>query len=479
MRPLISFGLCAALFFSLLVTGCRTNPVTGKSNLVLLSEQQELALGHRQHPNIIYMYDGEYQDTELKRYLGTIVMRLRNVSHRRNMPVDFTVLNTSVINAFATPGHVYATRGFLAELENEAQFASVMGHELTHVVAGHSAQQMSTKMLTAAGLQLTSKALPDSESKQALLVGGQLGAKLLGLSYSRQQEHQADRVGTYYMALAGWDPRAAVSMQKLLASFNKHKSTVLDKYLSTHPPDDERISDIRAVIRDKNLTASGYIQGDGKYKQRWERRLRELKKVDQAFQPYDKGVKALNEGEIGAALQFAQEALNKRRDQAPFHRLKGDVLARQKKYRRATEAYQKALEVDPRYAPAEIGIGKVALHQEAFAEAEKAFSGAANDYPASLEARYGLGLARYYQGKYREAIPPLEKVTGSTANAGLHFYRLGHCHYEIGNWKNAYGYLNEALQRELPRQKRANARAWLKQLRQKLDTAAGNADTDA
>ena len=92
-------------------------------------------MGNAYHPDIVFMYDGEYIDPELKQYLGSIVVRLNEVSHRSEMSVDFTVLNTSMINAFAIPGHVYATRGFLAELQNEAQFAAVMGHELAHVEA--------------------------------------------------------------------------------------------------------------------------------------------------------------------------------------------------------------------------------------------------------------------------------------------------------------------------------------------------------
>jgi predicted Zn-dependent protease len=119
--------------------GCRTSPVTGGLEFNIVSAAEEQSMGDQLHPDIIFMYDGEYLDPELKRYLGTIVQRLGWCTHRPEMHPDFTLVNSSVINAFAIPGHVYATRGFVARIQNEGQFAAVMGHELAHVAAGHSA----------------------------------------------------------------------------------------------------------------------------------------------------------------------------------------------------------------------------------------------------------------------------------------------------------------------------------------------------
>jgi len=277
-RTALLVGVCCVW-----AAGCHTNPVTGQDEVVLMSGEEELSAGHGLHPKIIAMYDGEVADPELGRYLSAIVRRLQRVSHTPEMVTDFTVLNTSVINAFAVPGHVYATRGFLAGLENEAQFAAVMGHELSHVVARHSAKQMSDKAVANIGFGAAGLVVGGWWPAQAVLTGSQLSVTVFGLSYSRGQERQADRVGTYYMALAGWDPRQAIAMQKILHSLTQDKASVLDKYLSTHPELADRIAAIESVIEEKRLLEGGYVQGDGIYAPRWQRRLAHVKEMNEAY----------------------------------------------------------------------------------------------------------------------------------------------------------------------------------------------------
>ncbi|MHC5034820.1 MAG: M48 family metalloprotease, partial [Planctomycetota bacterium] len=310
--------VCCAMSVLLGTAGCRTNPVTGFLEFSLGGPDTELALGHQSHPSIIFMYDGEYRDPELNRYLGTIVMRLHACSHRPEMPTEFTMLSTSVVNAFATPGHVYATRGFLAKLENEAQFSSVMGHELAHVTAGHPAKQMTHRLLTGLAFGVADFAVGDTTVGQVAVGLGQASVALLGLSYSREQERQADRVGTYYMALAGWDARQAIAMQRLLASLNARKETILDRYLSTHPAADDRVAKIQGVLEERGLASARYIQGDGIYADRWNRRLAPLRQADEAFATYDRGVKLMAEKKYGEALASANEAISLQAGRAQF-----------------------------------------------------------------------------------------------------------------------------------------------------------------
>jgi predicted Zn-dependent protease len=425
--------------------GCRINPVTGAPELVLVSAGQELALGHQTHPNVIFMYDGEYRDPQLNRYLGTIVMRLHECSHRREMPTEFTMLNTSVVNAFATPGHVYATRGFLGRLKNEAQFASVMGHELAHVTAGHSAKQLTRGVLTGLTLGTVDRVVGGSVVGGLAVGVGKLSVALLGLSYSREQERQADRVGTYYMALAGWDPREAVAMQELLASLNKRQAGVMDRYLSTHPQSDDRIGEIRGVIEEKDLASARYVQGDGIYAARWERRLRDLRQVGAAFEPFDEGEALMEKENYAAALGAAEKAIGLRDDQAPFYRLRGDALRELGRLREAAGAYGKALTLDPRYVPANIGLGVVLLAQEKFSEAERQFAMAAHGYPNSLAAWYGLGVARFQMRLYADAIEPLETAAGALPKTPEVHYMLAVCYDQTGRPAEAYASYVRAL----------------------------------
>jgi beta-barrel assembly-enhancing protease len=442
-------------FYSLLVVllvsvmGCQVNPVTGEKQLRLVSAEKELAMGHSYHPDLIPMYDGEYQDAKLKRYLGTIVQRLHKVSHRPEMPIDFTVLNTTMLNAFAIPGHVYATRGFLAELDNEAQFAAVMGHELAHVTAGHSAQNMSSQMITSVGLGVLGSFADESTASQAVLMGSQLGISLLGFSYSRQHEHQADRVGTYYMALAGWDPRQSIRMQEILGSFHEGKPSFLDKYLSTHPPTEERVLDIQNVIDEKSMLNAGLIQGDGIYAKRWKGRMTKLKQVNSAFEHYDVGTKLFGEEKYQEALDAAKKATKMNPHQAQFYRLQGDALAQLGNYKVAKTAYQAALKKDPRYVLANIGLGEIALEKDNYGDAEEQFALATHAYPGSVMAHYGLGVTRFQMKKYKEAIAPLAAVAQAAPTAASVHFLLGTAYYKTEQWQPSHDAYQRALANEL------------------------------
>lgn len=400
----------------IMLAACSTNPVTGRSQFMLVSPDQELAMGREYHPNLVNMYDGEYRDPELQRYLENITLRLHKCSHRPNIPMRFTILNTSVINAFSIPGHVYCTRGLLAEFDNEAQFAAVMGHELGHVAALHSATRMTTQMLVGLGGMAVGAALGDRSDADLYLTAGLIGAQFFQLSYSREQEHQADRLGAYYMALAGWDPREAISAQILIQSLSSSRPSFFGKYLSTHPPTNERIAEIHSLISEKRLLDGDFIQGDGIFKERWDRRMAGLREVNLAFQPYDKGVEKLREGDFSAALSLAEQAIEKASDQAPFHRLKGDALIGLERYEPARAALNTALEHDRQYVLANISLGRLEMAQARHTEAERQFAIALNGYPNSAQALWGMGQACVAQNKYRQAIPPLEQLVRMTGN---------------------------------------------------------------
>ena len=464
--------------FCVLLSGCQVNPVTGQKQLRLVSTSQEIQMGHSYHPDIIFMYDGEYLDPDLKRYLGSIVVRLHKVSHRSDMPVDFTVLNTSVINAFAIPGHVYATRGFLGELKNEAQFAAVMGHELGHVAYGHSAQQMTRQQITSLGMGVLQTALKDnSTASTAIMTGSQLSVTLLGLSYSRQQEHQADRVGTYYMALAGWDPRESVSMQRLLGSFSQSKPSFLDKYLSTHPPMNERIKDIEEVIRDKALLTSGLIQGDGIYAERWQRHLARLRQDAPAFAQYDQGMKHFQDKHYDQALQAADQAIQLDPSRAPFYRLKGDALVNLQRYDQARQAYQTALQQDPRYVPANTGLGDIALQGQHYAQAQNQYGIAVYGYPGSLRAHYGLGVSLFKQNKYQDAIAPLTQVAQAEPSLASVQYMLGAAYDHTQQWQAAFDCYQRALQAGLEPAQAVTVQQRVAQLQKILSPGQGSSST--
>jgi len=196
------------------------NPATGETEYTTLSPEEERKIGEQQHPQILQRFGGEYREDELNAYVERIGNELAAVSDMADLDFTFTLLDSEVVNAFALPGgYVYLTRGLLALAENEAEMAGVLGHEIGHVTARHSAQRQT--QATGAGLLATLGTIG------AAILGGQAAAELTQqlagagaqaylASYSRDQELEADRLGVRYLQRAGYDPRAmATFLQKL------------------------------------------------------------------------------------------------------------------------------------------------------------------------------------------------------------------------------------------------------------------------
>ena len=187
-----------------LATACATNPVTGKRELSLMSEAQEIQIGQSQDAEVRREM-GVYRDPALQDYVSTIGLRLARASERPDLPWHFTVVDSPAVNAFALPGgYIYITRGIMPFLENEAQLAGVLGHEIGHVTARHASQQYSRATGAQLGLIFGSILLPQTRPLAQL---GESGLGLLFLKYSRDNETQADELGVGYATRAGYDPR--------------------------------------------------------------------------------------------------------------------------------------------------------------------------------------------------------------------------------------------------------------------------------
>jgi predicted Zn-dependent protease len=217
------------------LAGCAINPATGQRQLMLVSESQEIQMGQQSDPAVIAQY-GLYADEGLQTYIAGLGARLAARSERPDLPWTFRLVDDPVINAFALPGgFIYITRGILAYFNSEAELASVMGHEIGHVTARHSAQQMSQQQLAQVGLIAGVVFLPEDWSSLMLNVGG-AGLQLLFLKFSRDDESQADDLGMRYMVRADYDAR---EMPGVYAMLNRVSSAGggdrMPQWLSTHP----------------------------------------------------------------------------------------------------------------------------------------------------------------------------------------------------------------------------------------------------
>jgi predicted Zn-dependent protease len=252
------------LSLALTLTSCATNPVTGKHELSLVSFERELQIGREGHQAIVDEY-GVYDDPKIAAYVDTVGQSLARVSHLPSLGWTFTVLDDPVVNAFATPGgYVYITRGLLAHLNSEAQLAGVLGHEIGHVTARHTAQQITKQQLAGAGLTLASVL---SQEFRRYSDAAQSALGLMLLKYGRDDETQADELGVEYSAKAGYDPREMPATYRMLKRVGERAGQRLPAFLSTHPdPGDReertrRLAAVAAAGKPALVVASrGYVR---------------------------------------------------------------------------------------------------------------------------------------------------------------------------------------------------------------------------
>ncbi len=224
-----------------------TNPATGKREFTpFMSPSQEKAVGQESHPQVVRENGGVYDDPELAGYVAGIGGRLVANSELSDMEFTFTLLNTSLVNAFALPGgYVYITRGILAQFNSEAELASVLGHEIGHVTARHSAKRYNQQMF--AGLLGAGIGIATQNAQLADAVN--YGSQLYLLSYSRDQEYQSDKLGVRYMTRVGYDPYASADMLHMLGAQSQLAALLANQegvepqpeFFSTHPNSENRV----------------------------------------------------------------------------------------------------------------------------------------------------------------------------------------------------------------------------------------------
>ncbi len=238
--------LLPAFLLAASLSGCARNPVTGKNELSLVSESQEIEMG-KQASQEVAQTIGIYQNPQLEAYVAGIGKRIAAASERPNLPWEFHVVNDASVNAFALPGgFIYVTRGLLGYVTNEAELATVVGHEIGHVTNRHSVQQISKAQVAQLGLGLGSILSP--QVAQLAGVASQ-GLQLLFLKYSRDYENQADLAGFRYALNQNYDVREMSHMFETLDRVGQASGGgKLPQWLETHPDPENRIKATQARL---------------------------------------------------------------------------------------------------------------------------------------------------------------------------------------------------------------------------------------
>jgi len=345
------------LLVSVIMTSCAVNPVTGRNEISLVSEAQEIAIGEQQYGPSSQSQGGEFiVDPVLTEYVDTVGQRIASVSDRP-LDYEFIVLNNSVPNAWALPGgKIAVNRGLLMELNNEAELAAVLGHEVVHAAARHGAQAMTRGTLFQGALAAGAIAMQDNDYADYIVGASQLGLQLINQRYGRDAEREADYFGIQYMVRAGYDPVAAISLQETFVRLSEGRSQGwLDGLFASHPPSMERVENNRALVNELSPQLAGRDLETGEL--RYQQAMAFLQENQDAYALFDEAERAIADDDLDIALLNLDAAIGMVPSEARFSGLKGDIQLYQEDYRDAINTYDEAIARDPNYFDYYLGRG--------------------------------------------------------------------------------------------------------------------------
>jgi predicted Zn-dependent protease len=370
-----------------LAAGCAVNPVTGESQLMLVSEQDEIRIDRAKRAHQFSADYGVLQDRALNDYVDRTGLRMASLTHRPQMPYSFRGVNAPYVNAYAFPGgSIACTRGILVELENEAELAALLGHELGHVNARHTAQQMSKGAVVSAAVGGLSAVASSADSLLGDLVSGLggIGAGALLASYSRDNEREADRLALTYMTRAGYSPEGMVGLLDMLRRTSDRKPGALELMFSTHPMSEERYARVEEAARTRYR---GDLEG-AVHRERYMDRTAGLRAVKGAIEAMQEGDKAMG----------------------------------RKDWSEADARYRSALEIAPDDYAALVKCAECQAVRKRYAEARRYAEAAQRVYPGEARAYSVSGISRLmerdWEGAHGELSAYDERLPG---NPGITF----------------------------------------------------------
>jgi len=252
--------LIASLFVAFCV-GCATNPITGRDRFMLVPESYDVEIGRAYSPEVDKQLGGRIDNHDLQDYIDEVGQGIARGTHRPDLEYHFTAVNEESINALALPGgYIFITKGMLENMTNEAQLASILGHEMTHVIARHSSEQMSLQI----GISLVLAFVVPGETPEGVGQMIDIARQFVSLKYSRDDERQADMTGLDYMVTAGYDPNEMVETMRMLENQNEARPI---EFFSTHPSPHNRIMYLEQRIRSRYYGLDGLRVGQKSYQE--------------------------------------------------------------------------------------------------------------------------------------------------------------------------------------------------------------------
>ncbi len=387
------------LVFTVLFLSCAKtyDPLTGKQVYTLLPEEKEIELGKLYVPLAIDQNDGRYPDYKVQKYVQSIGYKIAKVVPRK-LPYEFYVVNSPYVNAFALPGgKIFVNVGLLYVLENESQLAGVLGHELGHVNARHHARFLEKQFGISILLNILAIVLAKSDNADLFLQFGKIGAQLLTLKYSRDQEREADILGVRFAYEAGYDPRGLL---ETFLIFKKLGDVKAPEWLLTHPLPENRYKEVKKIIQKYDLKGKKLIKD-----------TKEFHLIKQRVMKYKKSYDLLKEAKKKIAdkeYNWALRLLNKSLEIFPENNAsltyRAIVFAIKKKFFKSYQDAKKAAEIDPMFFKphliAGISLNKLKRYDESISFLLKA----KELIPSFPDTYYFLGLDYEAIRDYKQAI---------------------------------------------------------------------------
>ena len=407
--------LCAAA----LLTGCGVNPVTGKQELQFVSEAAELQIGAQQYAPSRQSQGGDLRlFPGVEGYVAEVGQKLAAVSDRA-LPYEFVVLNSSVPNAWALPGgKIAVNRGLLTALDSEAELAAVLGHEIVHSAARHGAKAQERGILLQTGVLAAQIGVLLGDGNEDLgnlmVLGAGVGAQMISMKYGRDAELESDLYGMRYMQRAGYDPRAAISLQEKFVALSKQQDargqSWLEGLFASHPPSEERVARNRAAAA--SLQAGGLVGAE-----RYQQVMAPLRAARPAYEKADEATTAAGRKDYARARSLAVEATRLLPQEGRFHQLQGDIALAGKQPREALPHYDKAIALDPGYFGGYLGGGLAAYRIGDRTRARQWLSRSAELLPTA-PALYHLGLMARESGDRDQALKYFQAAADSSSEFG-------------------------------------------------------------
>jgi predicted Zn-dependent protease len=385
-----------------IAAGCATNPVTGKSQFMTVSEEEEIQIDRQYSPMQFSDDYGPVQDSALNAYVSGVGRAVATRTHRPNMPYSFRVVNADYINAYAFPGgSIACTRGILLKLDSEAELAALLGHEIGHVNARHTAEQMSKGQFSnilVGGLSIISDVVAPGMGQVASALGG-FGAGAFLASYSRDNERQADALGTEYMVKAGYSPDGMIGLMEVLNSLNKSKPSSIEVMFATHPMSEERY---QTAVKTVSTTYAS-SRGLPLYRERYMDSTARLRSIKDAIEEMQKGDKALGSKNYDQAEDHYQAALRQAPNDYAGLLSMAKCQLMQKKYSEGARYAQQAKSVYPQENQGHFLSGFAELNLKQYDAAYRDFQASQRLLPGNPTTVFFMGYAQEGMNRRPEA----------------------------------------------------------------------------